>query len=380
MTAARPTTLQLAARHCPHAVTLTEQGATYAREVFHVGTAAHEYLEAAAKGIPDDAVTARLMATGREGDDAEPPLPADAILQGRLLAREWLAEHPIPDGAHAEVRHAWSVPAWTPAEWDDADLRTRVDLEWLEDAEDDDGGWGQVAVVQDYKSSWAATENELDTTQRAVQLLAMWDAYPDAAGVRVQIANLRRRSIYARTYWRGADDATVEAMRSTVAAMVQALQGPRRAAPGPRCMGCPVVLSCEHAAQPADDPIRRYLQARAVADALEVEARAAVGDDPVSVDGFVVGPQTQVSRTARPDVARLVVESVQAHTGTRWGEEAASVAEGLLSMLDVSTTSLRALAKRLTPGRGTAAVREALLDAWTAERPSSRWTVRREAP
>lgn len=376
----RPTTLTLVERHCPHALVLSAEGAPYDRTVYATGTAAHEYLEAAANGVPLESITERLLTSGRSGEDAEGPLPADAVLRGLDLARDWIRRHGTPTG-DAERRYSLGADGDTTTDHEAAVLSTRLDLVyWTE--EETDEGLSDVVVARDYKSSWRADASELDTLQRRIQAAMLWTHHTEAAGVRVEVANLRSGAIYSRTLWRGVDDDLVCRWILDALDATSALQDPGRLAPSPgaRCIGCPYASgACSHvhalAGDEHADPVRRWTAARAMVDALEPLARRATDEDPVDIDGHLVGWQATERRTLATDAAPTLLSAYEATAG-EVPEEWRDWAIGLVSSLASGVSSVTQLGKALYRGRGSKEARTVLADSVLVSVPSRRWGVR----
>ena len=148
----RSTTLQLAQNHCPRAIDHFESGMAYDRSIFATGTAAHAFLEAAAKGVTEfamDDCERRLLTVGRYFEaELEPPLPPEAVKAGRALAEQWLERNPVPEGAIAEgtiaVDRDWKLV--TP-ESERAYYKAALDLRYPLLVEDEEQSY-HVAVAR----------------------------------------------------------------------------------------------------------------------------------------------------------------------------------------------------------------------------------------
>ncbi len=285
----RPTTMQLYLDHCPRAVDHYERGTPQNRDIFTVGTVAHEILFAIGQGMPIEPIVASLIATGRTGDDSEGPMRPDAVFEGRDLALAWSEAHPIPDGAFFEYAFAFDGD-WKPCAWDQARFRTRVDVVHRRTEEDEDGHDIQDLVITDYKSAWPATETELDTLQRRAQAVSGWLSWGDEIGsITIAVANLRRRQVFERVIPLDEEGvALLQQWQRDLEVVMDAIDvrepdGQRPARPGARCGGCPYAASCEpardllarHGASDTADVVRRYIAARALAAELEPHIRSA---------------------------------------------------------------------------------------------------------
>lgn len=335
----RPTTMQLYLDHCPRAVDHYELGTPQDREVFAVGTAAHEVLFAIGQGLPVEPVVANLIARGRSGDDREGPMRPDDVFEGRDLAVAWMEAHPIPDGAFFE--HAFAFDAeWRPCAWEDARFRTRVDVVHRRTEEDEDGHDVHDLVITDYKSAWPADESELDTLQRRAQAVSGWLSWGGEIGsITIAVANLRRRQLFERVIVLDDDgEALLRQWQRDMETVMDAIDvrgpdGQRPARPGARCGGCPYAASCAPArdlvasqgSADTDDVIRRYVAATSLASELERHIRAATADGSITVDGVDVGPTATAVRTARPglmldeQIAWLRAAGVEVDEGLRSG-------------------------------------------------------------
>ena len=318
MTTYRPTTLQLAMDHCPAAVSYYEAGEPQDRRVFLVGTAAHEFLHALGEQRDLDALALRLLQVGRTGADPEPPMPPDAVFPGRDLALAWVAVHPLPAGAYYEQRYAFDR-AWQRTDAADAWFATRIDrVEVIRDT-DEDGFESVVVVVTDYKSSWQATEDELDTLQRRAQAVVAWLAHPEATELRLEVASLRRRQVYSRSILLDEDGvAMLERWRADLDLLCRSLEGPRIARPSPGCVGCPFSRACDaalaasyHRPDPTlvEDIATAYGAAQGIADAAEAALRGMTSDAPVVVGAWEIGARPKATRKVS---ATALVEAVSA--------------------------------------------------------------------
>ncbi len=355
MPAHRPTTLQIAARACPHAVTLYEQGAPRDRRGFAYGTAAHEHLRAVVDGDDLDALFRRLVSVGRDGEDAEGPLSVDAVVQGWDLARAWLRVHPIPPDAAAEVPLAMDAEG-RPCDHEAGYVRTRIDLiaPCYDEAEDLTG-----VLVRDYKGSWRA-EDEIDSLQRRIQAVLAWDAYPEAEFVRVEIGALRTWQVHSRTLYRERDEDTNEAWRNDVLQAARALDESRAPSPGANCLRCDYAHVCEFVWALARDQgagvVRQWAAAEAVRQATAGLAREATRDGPI--DGIGYYPKT--SETPGPGAARAALRWWEARTGVALPGEYVDALAGFVDALGLGSSAIEKLGKKLAPKKDGATARAEL--------------------
>lgn len=391
----RPTTLALYLDHCPRAVDHYEHGTPQDREVFAVGTAAHEVLHAIAEGRDVDALTAALITSGRGGDDAEGPLHPDAVYEGRDLARAFLDVYPPDDGALYEQWFAFDRD-WLPVDPRDPEVwfRTRIDVVHRRHEEDEDGYAAEDCVITDYKTAWPADERELDTLQRRAQAVCAWLRWGDEVGsITIRVSNLRRRQQFDRTIpldedgialltqWQADLDAVCRA------AEVKGPDGLRPARPGTRCGGCPYVASCEPARAvldswadaDLDDVARRFVVAKSTADGLGKVVRARTADSVLVVDDVEVGALPQPHRTAGPEVVHgALLMWLQERAGVAVDESTANALLGWwVALGEPSTGLLEAIAKALYPTRQEAKARRAWLESVVTTTLRPRFGVRR---
>jgi hypothetical protein len=336
----RPSHLTLAADHCPHAVTLSEQGTPRDESVFAVGIAAHAFLEHWAVREDWPAIAARLATQGTpDAADPHPPLPLEAVQEGMTLAGRWLDTHGNPPRA-AIIEQSYS----------DGVVGTRVDVAWYTTP--------TSLLIRDYKSSWAADASTVLRVQAQVQVVAALAEDPELHEVRVEVANLRTRQLHGETIQR--DDPRVAMWRATLHAAADALNGSRAASPGARCLGCPYVLACEPAAALRDtgDVVERWAIAAAEAKALEPLARAATEQAPAAGVGWYATEQ----RELREDAPQAIAAALD-------GRPLAEV----LGAARLGVTALEALGKVLYPARTDAKARAAWVAELVQSAPVRRW-------
>lgn len=318
---ARSTILGLLARHCPHAVTLAAAGAPYDRTIFAAGIAAHAVLQdlgtAAERYACDDPeaiadATAHTLATiGRSFDGvAEPPLPVEAVLEGKRLALLWWALNPWPPGGQPEIGLAVD-DLWRPIGYHDprAYVRGILDLRYPA-VEDLNGEPADGLAHDDYKSAWPAKVADLDSIQIKIQtVLVLAHAKEMPAFIRQGIANLRTGILHTRTIWLDDDGHTmISNFKRDIAAAIRVLHHePRLPSPGACCQGCPYLLDActagRQAVQDSADDATRLAVLDAQRGALRARLKLATAERPHPVPGGRVGYVGQVSRALVPDAA-----------------------------------------------------------------------------
>lgn len=369
----RPTTLKLLARHCPMAVQHYEDGTHYDRRIFAVGTAAHEFLYAMARGDDVDGVALALASAGRGGTDSEPPLNIDAIMAGKEIALDWY-EHVEGFLGTSRAKFEIGLAAdkdWNPVRYDDPSAVIRARLDVLDVMEVDEEEFSGVGLLpDDYKTAWPTDETELQTIQvktQAVLSAISWkriglDAPPDF--IRRQVTNLRTKQTFSEDLWLDAEGrAKLEEWKVDIMTAVRAADVlPRVASPGVNCLGCGYVTRCDEAQDFLQDDARGTIERLAVMEATvstwRSAARAATKTTPVHVDGGWVGYKPKTIRKLRESAIAGVWnrwskgEDPEAHTDT--GSD--GVARGLLKSMKLGVGSIEAAAKVIFSGRDRATV------------------------
>jgi hypothetical protein len=369
----RPTTLRLFSDRCPWAVELYERGAPMDRRHFWTGTAAHdvlhalgEYPEAAPEAVARDTCT-KLISGGRVGVDAEPPLAEAAVWAGRDLAMAYVQQHPLSyRSPRYEVGLAFDDD-WHRLHYDDPDaaVRCRLDVSHLVTA---DGEYGPVPGIcaTDYKTSWHASADDLDSIQMKMQSVALWLSRRSFAShelyfVRREIVNLRTGRSYSADVEPGSDD-TIERWQADIMATVKAAaKKPRIANPGPGCLRCDYVAACEHnrdyvAAGGSEDLARQWCAAEARAKALAKLVREAAADEPIPVDGSLVGFR-QTTRATIDEDDVMALWSMWA--GKR--ELTPGLVRGFIAAAKLAATQARGVLRALYKDKDKRAIAEAAL-------------------
>ena len=350
MAALSSSLLALLAERCPRALDHAEDHAQRDGDVFAVGTSAHACLDAChqeirRKGRPLVRSEARdvcmrtaaaLATVGRvfQGH-LEAPLPQAATVQGAEIALWHLTEQgfDLPRGALPEQGLAVDRH-WRPVAYDAPEAHYRGILDCVGLADDEYGR--RAGYVRDYKTAWTADERLLDSVQMRGQTLlliahaeALFGEAPEV--IRREVVNLRTGQTFAAEVDLGSVDADVlDDWRAEIDALVAAVpqrgpDGKRAANPGPRCAGCVYRRVCDavdpDAAEDVADLARRQAAHQAVADALEPVLREATADQPLEVDGRVIGWHLLGKREPAPEavaeLSDLYAFGVELHPGHR---------------------------------------------------------------
>ena len=379
---ARSTTIGLFTDHCPHAVTLFEQGEARS-EVPHIGIVAHDVLHAMGERRNIDKVCEDLIAAGRGGRDAEGPIPADAVFEGRELAERWAADHPLPkpgDGVWYELGIAFD-DQWAPMPYDSPGsmLNTRIDRVMVYEDFDEDVGELNIAEAADYKTSWRAGSADLESTQRKIHAVAVWKALKQLEAAHVDcidvvVINLRTQEEARRRLWLPDDEVILERWQRQLEVLARAVARPRVASPGPGCITCPYARSCKPLA--ARTPWKgeealliaeSYARHRAQASAMTNELKAHLDDSHKVMlpDGSAVGFISKEVAVVRPAAPEL------AWKAWREGEELTDdLVLGFLRAMRLGVTPIRRLIKKLGKDREG---RKALEEAWLTTKTQARW-------
>lgn len=396
----RPTTLRLFIEACPRAVDLYEANAPIDRSIYAIGTAAHDCLhalgDAGLTGEFDeskllDAVCLKLMSTGRQGVDAEPPIAPDAVFAGRDLAERYYRERPLPTADAWFEKGFGFDPGWKNVSYHDATwFRTRLDVVEKVTHEDEES-YGVGLIVRDYKSAWPAGESLLESIQLRSQAVAVWKADPAWFGmdqppdfIRREIVNLRTLQTFHADVWTSGNDHILEAwMRQIETAIEAEAVKPRTASPGVRCVGCMYAGSCPDAAgffgtMKPSDAATAYAVAVGVAKGLEPFARAAAQEAPALVPGGEVGWRVQAKRTAVSDAgARLWERWTQGQTVDPGAD---GLVRGLLARIGIGVSQVESVAKALFPGRKEKEDRETFAATLLNQTSGRRFGIWRDEP
>lgn len=318
----RPTTLKLASRNCPQAVSFYEEDRQSFRDHFAQGISAHAVLEQLGvltvdKGstlteeesrLVADKVCERLISEGRTFDGrTEPPLAADAVFAGRELALRWVALSPLSTTAKYEFGMGFDAD-WNLSGYSSDKTRFRLILDVFDDAtdEDEENGTAIGLRVCDYKSAWSTDETELDTLQLHGQVLAAWHA-SSALGktpefIRQEVVNLRTHQSVARTIWLNEPGmALLGQWQRDIEIQMRALDKTREARPGLGCMSCAWASGCgdrrtfvagvlgNAELSSREDVAKAYVATMGLSSTLQQMTRAACDDAPIDIGDAIVG-------------------------------------------------------------------------------------------
>lgn len=396
MTRHRASSLRYFTRHCPRALKFHEDRAPMDRDFFAAGIAAHAVLqaigEATARGAnatPEqiaDAATLVLMRDGRSFDGHhEPPLPPDAVTEGRDLALRWaLANPPAPTARHEA---GLAIDAEGNACAYDAEHARYVAILDMLDVQEvgDDETSGRAAIVTEYKTAWPTDESELDTIQCRGHAVLVAAAHQDIDLIIRRVVNLRTMQTFEHTLSPEYDADTLAQWRRDILTLCEAADETREARPGAGCGGCPWAHCCDDAwaaVKSGSDVATQFAVAQALRDDLVALAKLVCKESVQPVPDGVVGYLEKPSRSVPVDAYRdLAAEWCNVPPDDR-DDWAASNAQwlGLLSACGLGVTQITAAAKRLYPGRENAAGREDLIERCTVVGVRKEFGVRRQQP
>lgn len=373
--AIRSTQVRLFLEQCPAALTLYDEDRDD-RAIYATGVAGHDVLHGIglfADKDPEEVaqvVVKRLISTGRHGIDAEGPLEPDAAFAGRDIVLRWIHQiggdpHPHPH-AHYEAGLGFRVEGgvWHLTKYGEggSHFKIRPDVVYPLHLSGEEG-WGVGIVTRDYKTSWAARAETLDTIQLRAQAVAVWHARkhfirmePDF--IRREVVNLRSGAVYTADTWMdGAGRATIDRWGKDILTTIAAInEGNREPRVGAHCLKCPYVAHCDARKDAANDPLdddletlaREYVLAEAWRKDLQKRLRKATQEAPIDVgDDTIVGFIGKPTRTPADDVHKLVWDE---WSGDLELDGAAhSTARGMLRAMHVGKTQLEHLAKAVIP-------------------------------
>jgi hypothetical protein len=372
-------------KHCPKALTYYEEHRPYPREVYGPGIAAHAVMQAVGEsvirtggqpttnGIANicDSVVHTLATAGRSyGDEPEPPIPIEAALVGVKIARDYLLHHDFPVGEELRVEVGLAVDEdWRPVPYrsPSAFWRGILDVLWIEHFEGDEySAGGDVLVIRDWKSAWTTNQEETMSLQMrgyALLALANYEAQQGKlpSSIRIEVVSLRTGTTYSTEIPLDNTDTMNEWRRDLSVAIRAARVLPRKAIPGPRCLGCPYVLGCEDAgkwwlewcpdATTPEEMARTYACLCALRDAMAHPLRAACDHGSIAIAGGTVGYHRSVSHRPREGAAlELAARWYRAEDRSEW-EAKNPYLVSLLDALGLGAGNLKRLIKQLTPLR-----------------------------
>lgn len=349
--------------HCPAALKFYREGKPQNTDHFQTGVALHAVLQVIGeRGAKDhkaqeriaNTVVKELITTGRMYyDEKRPPVQPEYAYAGRDLALQYLAQNELPDGAKYETVLAMDRQG-RPCDADSARYRAIIDC-FYDAVEGDDDFSCNVIVVRDYKSSWSAGEDELETLQRKSQAVLAAMHFPDKQGVRMEVVNVRTGKVYSKTIF--LDDAGKEQLagwKRDILMLCDATEKTDEARPGAGCKKCPFVESCPDAEKLAS--AAKNAEALAILDAkrkLLITTLKAQLDDSDGVrlaDGYI--GYKKLPASAPSDEAPYQILGMWYNTPLSDVPHILPKEVGLLRAMKLGATQIENIAKTIFNGDG----------------------------
>lgn len=391
MNPASSTKLRLLAETCPHALDYYEAGVQGDTAIFGPGTAAHAVLDAVHKrinaggGMREEIarkIAASVMATlaldGRtHNGQKQPPIPLDDAKRGAEMALRYLSmtDYQLPQGAHPEIGLAVDRD-WRPVPYNAPNVFYRGILDLCGTYEDEDG---QIVVyTRDYKTAWSTGPDAPDTLQLRGQILLLLAHAEHVLKVeQIDVAVREVVSVQSGAVFSAGDDLNNyggeqhDLWREEISATVrhmERMERPRPAMPGPACGRCQYRRVCD-AADPAaknePDTARRFATFRAHGDQLEKVLRELTSDEPLEVDGRLLGWEPATRNEPHREAGARLWELVT-------GRPAVGAERTLLRLL-TTVSGIKDAAALVHRGPDQREAREALIGELTVKKPSARW-------
>lgn len=318
--ALHPTDLRLREEHCPYTLVLKKNGAHYDRQIFQVGVAAHEMLEALGNAVKEnpeltnreaEKITAsiglKISTEGRAYDGKpEGPMSVSQAMQGQELAMRYFYKTMMSTTANYEEPFAFDED-WNHVDYNDpnAVFRTIIDVVDIIVENKDEFIERKTAIVRDYKSSWHIVTEMLDNMQRKAQALAVHLKYPDVDVLRMEVVGLRNNKTVSKDIYVKDEKYKLERIKKELGIAIKAANANSKPSPGLGCMNCPYAHCCEHVIEMAKntkDIIKRYAGHLAIAKSLEPAVKAATKEqgivDNKKLIGYIKKSRTSPTKNA----------------------------------------------------------------------------------
>ena len=379
MKAYHPTTINMHNNHCPYAVQLWKERVPYDRSIFHTGVVAHAILEEIGK-LPDiepreiaDNIITKYCSEGRAYDAVpEPPAPLSDALQGAELALEWHERYPVPNGEGITHEHAFAFNKdWKPVPYYDntAKFRTLLDVvEIIEEYDEATEDTYTKAIIRDYKTSWVATRDELDSFQRRCQAVVVWIVYkPDV--IVLEIANLRMKCTFSKELNVHFEQDTIKQWQDDITLAIKIMDKELNANPGIGCIRCPYTQSCKHFDKmyQSENIVQKYIAAKEIISKLEPQIKRATKEHPPKKMSLgTVGYVNKERKKIKSDAKQLLLEEWTNQNGT---------IEQLFQSLDLGVRTVEKICKLLTTSK---ADREELVTKFTRTEQYSSFGIHKD--
>jgi len=352
MIAYHPTTIKMHSNHCPYAVQLWKNRIQYDRSIFHTGVVAHAVLEEIGNNpeeeprIVADKIIEKYCSKGRAYDGVpEPPAPLEDAIKGANLALDWHARYPVPHGEGITHEHPFAFnQEWKQVDYYDPTARFRTLLDVVEITEHYDETTEEMytkAIVRDYKTSWVATKDELDSFQRRCQAVVVWLVYkPDI--IVLEISNLRLKCNFQKELNVHFEEDALQQWKEDITLGIKTLDGSLLPNPGIGCIQCPYSPRCEHFDKMynSDDVIKRYIAAKEIIAKLEPQIKKATKENPpLQTTLGHVGYKKKERKKVLPTAKQTLLDV--------WTEQDGTLQQ-LFSSLDLGVRGVEKICKLLT--------------------------------
>ena len=379
MPAYHPTTIKMHSNHCPYAVELWKKNTPYDRSIFHTGVVAHAILEEIGKNpdqnpqIVADKIVEKYCSEGRAYDgNPEPPAPLIDALNGCALALNWHKKYPVESGDNIHHEHPFAFTEnWASVDYNDpsAKFRTLLDVVKIVEEYDHETDYTYTnAIVTDYKTSWVATYDELDSFQRRCQAVVTWLLYrPDV--ITLEIANLRLKCIFRKTIDTHEQKDLLQQWQNDITTAIKTLDQNLNPNPGAGCINCPYTPHCIHfdSMYNSKDVYQRYVAAKEIVAKLEPQIRKMTKDaTPRRIGLGAVGYATKNRKKILPTAQQTLLQKWQQQDGT---------IEELFHSMDLSVRAVEKIARILTSSRDE---RDKLLQQVTRQEPYASFGIHKD--
>ena len=322
-------------------------------------------------------VASTLIAKGRVFRGVQSgPLPANEVYAGVEIAVSYLLANPPDYFGEIIVERECEHPT--------IPYTALIDLLTIAEEGDEESAH-IVATACDWKTSWRADAEELNTLQRWGQAVTAWRNYQNVDVIRMQVINLRTWAVYSRelVLSEPEDVAQLELWEGRIVdycAMAADMQP--IANPGYWCLECPWAHRCKnvwmltsngdwftHAEQLAAVETQRKVLIEAI--------KAQDPESPVPIPGGEVGYREQVTRAFQKGKERELLDTWLAATATEIPEDVIPTLTSLVAALAPGKSNLDAFAKALYPERskGIRQLRDEFVDTLSYEVKQSRFGV-----
>jgi len=323
-------------------------------------------------------------------------MPADDVYQGVDVAVHYMIGRGLDLGAEVLIpERDWDHPTMT--------YQALIDLVSVQEEGDEEYSQ-RVLEVTDYKTSWQADADELNTLQRWGQAVVMWrvvqnkplqwHAQPTIIDIiRQRVVNLRTWQEFTRDINLTDPDDIAELERweqrintlcMTAHNTKSPVDGRRPAAPGAGCLSCAYRHICPEAwplNYPGDLTLQQLAEELAIIEGQKSKViamlKAADVEKPIPIEGGVVGFKEQVRRVFQAGKEVDILSEWLTACACELPEQDINVLVSLLAALKLGKGNLDAFSKALMSERrkGIAQARAEYVETLTTEKRISLFGV-----